>query len=105
MDSGVCLSTLVSNSSCPQEAPVVLWGSTDHRISLLASEAVVSGPSRPGGGRSGGSSSVQGPPTSTALPPSSSGSVRAVASCLETIQRFAQARGFSKHIAQQAALA
>ena len=55
--------------------------------------------------RSGGSSSVQGPPTSTTLPSSSSGSVRAVASCLETIQRFARARGFSKHVAQQAALA
>ena len=102
---GVCLSTLVSNSSCPREAPVVLWGPTDHRSSLLASEAVVSGPSRPGGGRSSGSSSVQGSPTSTTLPSSSSGSVRAVASCLETIQRFARARGFFKHVAQQAALA
>ena len=35
---------------------------------------------------------------------SSSGSVRAVASCLETIQRFARARGFSKHVAKQSAL-
>ena len=94
-----------SDSSCPQEAPVVLWGPTNHRSSLLASEAVVSGPSRFGGGRSGGSSSVQGPSSSTTLPSSSSGSVRAVASCLETIQRFARARGFSKHVAQQAALA
>ena len=102
---GVCLSTLVSHSSCPQEAPVVLWGPTNHRSSLLASEAVVSRPSRPGGGWSGGSSSVQGPPASTTLPLSSSGSVRAVASCLETIQRFARARGFPKHVAQQAALA
>ena len=86
---GICLSTLVSDSSCPREAPVVLWGPTDHRSSLLASEDVVSGPSRLGGGRSGGSSSVQGPSSSTTLPSSSSESVRAVASCLETIQRFA----------------
>ena len=103
--SGVCLSTLVSDSSCHQEAQVVFWGLTDHCCSLLASEAVVSGPSRLGGGRSGGSSSVQGPSSSTTLPSSSSGSVRAVASCLETIQRFARASGFSKHVAQQATFA
>ena len=42
---GVCLSTLVSNSGSPQEAPIVLWGPADHCSSLLASEAVVSGPS------------------------------------------------------------
>ena len=48
---------------------------------------------------------VQRPFSSTALPSSSSGSVRAVASCLETIQRFARARGVSKYVAQQAALA
>ena len=102
---GVCLSTLVAHSDCSQEAPVVLWGPADHCRSLLASEAVVSGPSGSGGGRSGGSSSVQRPPASTTLPSSSSGSVRAVASYLETIQRFARARGFSKHVAQQAALA
>ena len=102
---GVCLSALVSDFCGPQEAPIVLWGPTDHHSSLLASEAVVSEPSRLGSGWSGGSSSVQGPSSSTTLPSSSSGSVRAVASCLETIQRFARARGFSKHVAQQAALA
>ena len=102
---GVCLSTFIAHSGCSQEAPVVLWGPADHRSSLLASEAVVSGPSGSGGGRSGGSSSVQRPPASTTLPSSSSGSVRAVSSCLETIQRFACARSFSKHVAQQAALA
>ena len=52
-----------------------------------------------------GSSSVQRPSSLTALPSSSSGSVRTVASCLETIQRFARALGFSKQVAQQAALA
>ena len=39
---GVCLSTLVSDSGSPQEAPIVLWGPTDHCSSLLASKAVVS---------------------------------------------------------------
>ena len=42
---------------------------------------------------------------SAPLPSSSSGGVRAVTSCLETIQRFARARGFSKHVAKQSALA
>ena len=49
------------------------------------------------------STSVPGPPSSTPLPSASSGGVQAVASCLETIQRFACARGFSKHLARQAA--
>ena len=102
---GVCLSTLVSDSGSPQEAPIILWGPTDHRSSLLASEAMVSGSSGLGSGRAGGSSSVQRPSSSTALPSSSSGSVRTVTSYLETIQRFARARGFSKQVAQQAALA
>ena len=102
---GVCLATLVAHFGCFQEAPVVLWGPADHRSSLLASEAVVSGPSGSGCGRSGGSSSVQRSSAATTLPSSSSGSVRAVASCLETIQHFARARGFSKHVAKQVALA
>ena len=102
---GVCLSTLVTHSGCSQEAPVILWGPADHHSSLLASEAVVSGSSGAGCGRSGGSSSVQRSSAATTLPSSSSGSVRAVASCLETIQRFARARGFSKHVAKQVALA
>ena len=102
---GVCLSTLVAHSGCSEEAPVVLWGPTDHRSSLLASEAVVSGSSGSGVGRSGGSSSVTGSSSTNPLPSVSSGGVQAVASCLETIQRFARARGFSKRVAQQAALA
>ena len=48
---------------------------------------------------------VPGPTSSTPLPSVSSGGVQAVASCLETIQRFARARGFSKHVARQASLA
>ena len=102
---GVCLSTLVSNSGSPQEAPIVLWGPADHRSSLLASEAVVSGSSGLSSGRTGGSSSVQRPSSSASLPSSSSGGVKAVASCSETIQRFTRSSGFSKHVAQQAALA
>ena len=73
--------------------------------SSLASEAVVPRSSGSGSGRSGCSASVQGSSSTTPLPSVSSGGVQAVSSCLETIQRFARARGFSKRVAQQAALA
>ena len=102
---GVCLSSLVSNSGSSEEAPVVLWGPADHHSSLLASEAVVSRSSGSGDRRSGCSSSVQGPPASTSLPSVSFRGVQAVASCLETIQRFTRAGGFSKHVAQQVSFA
>ena len=102
---GVCLSSLVSNSSSSEKAPLVLWGPANHHSSLLASEAVVSGSSGSGGRRYGSSASVQGPSESASLPSVSSRSVQAVASCLETIQRFTRASGFSKHVAQQVSLA
>ena len=91
---GICLSSLVSNSSSSEEAPVVLWGPADHHSSLLASEAVVSRSSGSGGRWSGCSSSVQGPPASTSLPSVSSRGVQAVASCLETIQTIHPCRWF-----------
>ena len=56
---GVCFSSLVSHSSGFEEAPVALWSSTDHRGSILASEAVVSGSSGSVGRRPGRSSTVQ----------------------------------------------
>ena len=102
---GVCLSSLVPHSSGPQEAPIVIWSPPDHHSSVLASEAMVPGPSGLGCGRSGGASSVSRSSAPTTLSSSSSGSVRAVASCLETIQRFARSQGFSKHVAKQSALA
>ena len=37
----MCFSSLVSHSGGFDEAPVVLWSSTDHRGSILASAAVV----------------------------------------------------------------
>ena len=63
-------------------------------------EAVVSGSARSGGRRSGRSSTVQGPSASATLPSVPSGSVQAVASCLETNKRFTRAGGLSKHVAQ-----
>ena len=97
--------SLVSHSGCFEEASVILWSSTDHRSSILASEAVVSGSSGSGGQRPGRSSTVQRPSASAPLPPVSSGSVQAVSSCLETIKRFTRAGGFSSRVAQQVSLA
>ena len=77
----------------------------DHHSSVLALEAVVSGSARFGGRRSGRSSTVQGSSATAPLPSVPSGSVQAVASCLETIKRFTRAGGFSKHVAQQVSLA
>ena len=102
---GVCLSSFVTHSGDSEEALVVLWGPADHHSSILASEAVVPGSSRSGGRWSGRSSTVQGPSASASLPSVPSGSVQAVASCLETIKRFTRAGGFSKHVAQQVSLA
>ena len=72
---------------------------------LLASEAMVPEPSGLGGGRSGGYSAVSRSSATTSLPSSSSGSVGAVASRVETIQRYARSQGFSKHVAKQSSLA
>ena len=102
---GVCLSSMDSNSSGAEEAPVVLWGPADHHSTLLASEAVVSRYTGSGSGQACGSSLVQRSSVSATLPSLSSGGVQAVASCLETIPRFTHARGFSKRVAQQVSLA
>ena len=102
---GVGLSSLVFHSCGIEEAPVVLWSPSDHHCSVLASETVVSGASGSSGGRFDPSSYVSRPPETAALPLSSSWSVRAASSCVETIQRFARSQGFSLHVARQASLA
>ena len=99
------LSSLVSNSSSSEEAPVVLWGPANHHSSLLASEAVVSRSSGSGSGRSYSSSSVQRSPAPAPLPSLPSRGVQAVSSCLKTIQRFTRSWGFSRHVARQVSLA
>ena len=90
---GVSLSSLCADSSGAQEAPLVLWGADDDHSALLAPEAVVSGALGVGGGRSSGSASGQGSVEAA------SGSVKASSSCMETIQRFVKAGGFSRHVA------
>ena len=48
--SGVCLSTLVDDTTGSEEAPIILWGPHDSSCSLLAPETLVSGPSGISGG-------------------------------------------------------
>ena len=102
---GVCLSSLGPHSCSPQEAPVIVWSPPDVDRSLLASASVVSGASGSGCGRSGDSSSVQRSSQTASLSSFPSGGVKAVSSCVETIQQIAQSQGFSRHVAQQSALA
>ena len=102
---GVCLSSLCSDSSGSKEAPLVLWGSADDHSSLLAPEAVVSGAPGVSGGRASGSASGQRSVEPASLSSTTSWSVKASSSCLETIQRFVKSCGFSRHVAKQAALA
>ena len=102
---GVCLSFLCAYSCDSEKAPLVLWGPADNHSSLLAPEALVSGASGACSGRSGGSASGQGSFGPTSCAPSASGAVKASSSCLETIQRFVRSRGFSRHVAKQAAMA
>ena len=98
--SGVCLSTLVNDAAGSEEALLIFWGPHDSSCSILAPEAVVPGPSRPHGGRSDQSSGVSRSKTTTFSLPSSR-DPQAVPSCLETIQRFAKAKGFSTRAAKQ----
>ena len=102
---GVCLSSLCADSSGAKEAPLVLWGADDDHSSLLAPEAVVSGALGVGSGRSSGSASGQGSVEPASVSSAASGSVKASSSCMETIQRFVKADGFSRHVAKQTALA
>ena len=64
-------------------------------------EAVVPGLSRPHGGRSDQSSCVSRSPKTTTFSLLSSRDPQAVPLCLETIQQFAKAKGFSTGVARQ----
>ena len=87
--SGVCLSTLVDDTTGSKEAPIISWGPHDVSCSILAPETMVSGPPGTSGGWSDLSTAVSQSPQPTTLPLSSSRDRQAVPSCLETIQRFA----------------
>ena len=99
--SGVCLSTLVNDTVSSEEAPLIFWAPHDSHCSILAPETMIPGPSRPSGGRSHQSAKVSRSPKTTTLSLPSSRDQQAVPSCLETIQRFARAQGFSPRVVKQ----
>ena len=81
-----------------------LWGSDDVGGSVLASTFLVPGPS----GSCSGSSDLPSIPSrssqTAAFPSSSFRAPQVVASCLESIQRFGRAEGFSAAVAAQVGL-
>ena len=103
--SSLCLSSMGPDSSGPSETQGVLWGSDDVGGSVLASTSLVPGPSGSGSGSSGLPSTLSRSIQTAAFLSLSSWAPQAVASCLETIQRFARAEGFSSRVAAQVGLA
>ena len=103
--SGLCLSSTGLHSSDPSEAQGVLRGSNDVGGSVLASTSLVPGPCGSGSGSSGLPSTLSRSSQTATFPSSSSRAPQAVSSCLETIQRFARAEGFSGTVAAEVGLA
>ena len=97
--SHVCLPSLGPASSGSLEAPGFFRSPDAAGGPLLASASVVPGLSGSGSGPSDRPSSLSRSQTA-ALPSSSSRGPQAVASCVETLQRFARAEGFSRVAAQ-----
>ena len=100
----VCVPSLGPDSPGPPEAPV-LWSPDDPGGSVLASASVVPGPFGFGSGSSDRPSSLARSSQTAVLPSSSSRGPQAVASCVETLQRFAMAEGFSSRVVAQVGLA
>ena len=73
--------------------------------SVLAPEAMVSGPPPSVAGTSSGSSGAPRPPAPDAVSLALPGSPQASSSCLETLRHFTRAAGFSSTVASQVSLA
>ena len=99
--SGVCLSTLVPDSSSSEEAPLIFWRPYDSNYSVVASETLVPRTSGAGSGRYDSPPSVSQSVQTASFPPSSSRDSQAVSSCVETLQRFARSQGFSSRVTKQ----
>ena len=101
----VCFPSLGPDSSGSPEAPVLLRSPDDLGGSVLASTSVVPGPSGSGSGSSDHPSSLSRSSQTATLPSSTSRGLQDIASCVETLQRFARAEGFSSRVAAQVGLA
>ena len=98
------LSTVVHSFSGVSEALRVQQDPPHPGRTLLASASVVRGPPPVVGGSSGGSSQLARPPLPASVSSALPGSPQAGSSCLETVQRFTRAAGFSLAVAMQASL-
>ena len=101
---GVRFSSVVHSTSGVGEASGVPSDPPHPDRPLLASASVVRGPPSDVGGSSGDSSLPARPPLPATVSSSLPGSPQAGPSCLETIQRFTRAAGFSSAVAAQASL-
>ena len=99
------LSAVVHSSSGVSEASGVQRDPPHPGRPLLASASVVRGRPPFVGGSSGGSSHPARPPLQATVSSALPGSPQAGPSCLETVQRFTRAAGFSSAVAEQASLA
>ena len=102
---GVRVSSMVHSTSGVGEASGVPSDPPHPGRPLLASAAMVRGPPSDVGGSSGDSSFQARPPLPATVSSALPGSQQAGPSCLETIQRFTRAAGFSSAVAAQASLA
>ena len=98
------LSAVVHSSSGVSVASGVQRDPPNPGRTILASASVVCGPPVVGGS-SGGSSQPARPPLPAMVSSVLPGSPQAGPSCLETVQRFTRAAGFSSAVAAQASLA
>ena len=103
--SSVCFSSVVHHSRGSSQAPGVSGEGAHAGGSVLASEAMVSGPPPAIAGSSGGPARPSRPPAPASVSSDLPESPQATASCLETLRRFTRAAGFSSEVASQASFA
>ena len=102
---GVRFSAVVHSSPGVGEASGVSPDPPHPHRPLLASASVVRGPPPVVGGSSSGSFCAPRPPLPASVSSTLPGSPQAGPSCLETVQRFTRAAGFTSAVAAQASLA
>ena len=101
---GLRLSSFFHHSQSPREAPGISGDGAHPCGSVLGSAPLVSGPPPAVAGPSGHSSRSSRPPAPASVSASLPGSPPAQASCLETLQQFTRAAGFSSTVAEQSSL-
>ena len=102
---GLCVSSSVPHTQGSSQAPCVLGDGAHARGSTLGSASVVCGSPPAVAGPSCSSAFQARPPAPASISTSLPGSPSAQASCLETLQRFTRAAGFSSAVAVQSSLA